>query len=123
MPPGDTKADVEASLRRARGRLEAALRAGEDMRTEDLLAADPGLAADAGAAVELIYTEFMVREELGQAPAAADWLARFPAWRADLEEVFQVHEMLGPARTDEAGTVPTGQAGARHAPRRVGGYE
>lgn len=123
MPPSDMPPDGEVRLRRACGRLEAALRAGEDLRSEDLLKDDPVLAADPEAAVELIYTEFVVRERLSQAPAIADWMARFPAWRSELEEVFQVHEMLDTAELLQATTSPPGRPGPRHAPRKVGAYE
>lgn len=85
---------VEGQLRRARAALEDGLRAGGDGRAEDLLAAYPAVAADAEAALELVYTEFAVREELGQTPDPADWYARFPQWRADLEQVFEVHREL-----------------------------
>src|SRR6476660_4980031 len=78
-------------LRQARSQLERAVRAGEAARAEDLLAAFPDLADDTEAVLELAYTEFVVREELGQSPSTADWLARFPRWRVDLEQLFEVH--------------------------------
>jgi WD40 repeat protein/tRNA A-37 threonylcarbamoyl transferase component Bud32/Flp pilus assembly protein TadD len=82
---------VKAQLARACAELERRLRSGEESRAEELLAAFPDLAAHTNAALELIYTEFIVRQDLGQRPVADDWLARFPQWRAELEQVFQVH--------------------------------
>ncbi|QEL16254.1 protein kinase domain-containing protein [Limnoglobus roseus] len=85
---------LELQLRSALSELEAGLRGGTGVRSEDLLAARPELAADGETAIELVYTEFVVRQELGQAPRPADWFARFPHWQAHLEQMFQVHDVL-----------------------------
>src|SRR5579883_557129 len=85
---------VEGQLRRARAALEQDLQEATGRRAEDVLAEYPAVAADSEAALELIYTEFVVREQLGQAPAPAEWYGRFPQWRADLEELFVVHREL-----------------------------
>src|SRR5579859_5865672 len=61
--------------------------AGEDCRAEDFIGTLPATESGADAAVELIYTEFVVREELGQHPAVEAWLARFPEWRDRLERM------------------------------------
>jgi len=62
--------------------------AGEDCRAEEFF---PAVARtdSADAALELIYTEFVVREEMGQQPSPAEWLARFPQWRDRLERMLQ----------------------------------
>ncbi len=85
---------VESQLRRARTDLEEGLRAFVDKRTETLLDAYPALAADQEAALELVYTEFVLREQLGQNPDPDDWYRRFPHWKADLEQMFEVHREL-----------------------------
>jgi serine/threonine protein kinase/WD40 repeat protein len=90
----------ERQLRRARAELEDGLRRGNNLRAEDLLAAYPTLAGDNEAALELVYLEFAVREGLGQAPTPAQWYERFPQWRADLEQMFQVHDELRLAVSD-----------------------
>src|SRR4051812_46655996 len=84
--------DAESQLRRARAELETDLRAGHDRRAETLIAAYPAVAADTEAALELVYTEFVVRQDLGQNPDPSSWLDRFPQWRADLEQMFQGHD-------------------------------
>jgi hypothetical protein len=94
MPSSGPTDDLSRLLRQVCTDLERRVRAGEPCRAEDILAAFPTLAADADAALELIYTEFVVREQLGQHPSAAEWYARFPRWRDQLEEVFQVHEAM-----------------------------
>jgi hypothetical protein len=83
---------LEKQLRQALGELERRLRAGEDCRAESLFQAYPALADQTASAVDLIYTEFAVREELGAAPAAQDYVERFPQWRQELEKQFLVHE-------------------------------
>ena len=92
VEPVDT--GVEQQLRAACARLDRQLRAGGDERSERLLAEAPALAEQTDAALELIYTEYVIREELGQQPRRADFLARFPQWRTGLEEQFRVHELL-----------------------------
>src|SRR5947209_12796447 len=85
---------AESQLRRARAELESDLRAGHDRRAETLIAAYPAVAADTEAALELVYTEFVVRQQLGQNPDPSSWLDRFPQWRSDLEQMFEVHDEL-----------------------------
>jgi WD40 repeat protein/serine/threonine protein kinase len=81
----------------ASAELQRLLRAGAPCRVEDLLAAYPAVAADANSALELIYTEFVVRDQLGQQPQTTDWLARFPQWRDDLAQLFEVHTAVAGA--------------------------
>jgi serine/threonine protein kinase/WD40 repeat protein len=85
---------VEAQLRRARAALEAAVRSSSDRRAEDVLAEYPAVAGDPEAALELVYTEFVLLEQLGRAPSPDDWYRRFPQWRTDLEQMFEVHTAL-----------------------------
>jgi serine/threonine protein kinase len=99
-------------LREACAELDRCLRAGSGLRAEDLLAAYPAVASDANAALELIYTEFVVREQLGQQPSQAEWLVRFPQWREDLYQLFQVHQAAFASQAnDEAGRVTTCHSG------------
>src|SRR5262245_9576377 len=90
----DTSATLvnEEQLREACAELDRRLRAHEPASVEDMLARLPGLSADS--IVELIYTEFVVREELGRQLAPAEWFARFPQWRDRLERLMHVHQAL-----------------------------
>jgi serine/threonine protein kinase/WD40 repeat protein len=90
----------ETLLRQACAELEWRLRGGKPCTAEELLAAFPDLAAQTDSALELVYTEFVLREHLGQRPDPADWLARFPQWRHDLEQLFQVHQVVGQSSSD-----------------------
>jgi tRNA A-37 threonylcarbamoyl transferase component Bud32 len=110
--------------------LERRLRAGQPCAAEDLFAAFPALATEAEAALEVIFTEFVVREHLGQRPDPADWFARFPQWQRDLEQLFQVHRAVGPSQAarshDTLRTLDPGDALRTESGgvgRRFGNYE
>jgi serine/threonine protein kinase len=68
--------------------------AGDGVPAEDYLARYPALAAEAALALELVYGEFLVREQLGQAPTAEDYLRRFPRYADRLQEQLQLHSAL-----------------------------
>ena len=67
----DASADAlrEAQLRQACRELERRLRAGEGGGAEELLAANPAVAEHPESALELVYTEFLLRSELGPVPS------------------------------------------------------
>ena len=98
--------------------MDRRLRAGDDCRAEAVIAASPGLAADTESTLELVYTEFAVRDELGLNPEPEDWYTRFPALRAELQALFDVHRSL----CDGVEQSPTAADATR--PRKlVGEYE
>jgi serine/threonine-protein kinase len=80
-------------LDQACAELRRRLTAGESCRAEDFLTVLPHLAADARQAVRLICTEWRTRKDLGQQPDLAEFLARFPPWRDDLE--LQLRQEVG----------------------------
>ena len=83
--------DLERQLRQACEALEQRVRAGQDYHTEECLAANPELATDVDAILELAYFEYVLREELGQAPSAEDWYHRFPEQQSALEKILKIH--------------------------------
>lgn len=87
-------AGIELRLRQACAELDKGLRAGRDSRAEEFFASAPELETQADAAIELIYTEFVTRQELGQQPQPADFCHRFPRWKTILEEQFQIHALM-----------------------------
>jgi WD40 repeat protein/serine/threonine protein kinase len=106
---------VEQQLRQACLELGKLLRAGDGARAEDFFAKNPALAGQPESALELIYSEFVAREELGQRPTPQEYFARFPQWENDLRVQFEIHGLLtgnpvgAPKPTDAAGngkTVP-----------------
>jgi serine/threonine protein kinase len=89
LVPADTDRDcLEARLRGARGQLERRIHAGQDCFAEEYFAADPELAADKDAAVELICAEYWARQEVGRPLAPENYYERFPHWRNELEVLF-----------------------------------
>jgi serine/threonine protein kinase/Tfp pilus assembly protein PilF len=86
-----TEQERERQLREACDALERRIRAGESYRTEDCLATHPELAADSDASLELLYFEYVLREELGEAPRAEDWYLRFPEHQVSFEKILRIH--------------------------------
>jgi len=126
--PSITAPRTSTALRESCADLIRRLRQGESPRAEQYLAQFPYLAADAEAAVELIYTEFATREELGSPASAAEFYARFPERRAALQRQFDIHRLLGeglPIDADDDATASPSVAdvSAADMPRRLGAYE
>src|SRR5262249_46198137 len=83
----------QRQLQQACAELERRVRPGEPCCPEDLPAAQPALTAFPEDALELIYTEFVVRRQLGQRPSPAAWCARFPLWQEDLRQLFEIDQI------------------------------
>jgi serine/threonine protein kinase len=94
MIPDSGVGDVFKPLSDACEQLIERLWAGNDCRAEDFLPPGPIPEAQADAALELIYTEFVVREELGRRPAPAEYFARFPHLRDRFERMLQFGALL-----------------------------
>src|SRR5262249_6670160 len=106
MPPDNANGAVQEELLRERCvELARKLRAGDNCKAEDFLPNTPLAPSDEDASLELIYTEFVVREELGQQPKPADWLARFPHLRDRLERLFPIGALLNEEALMEAPTI------------------
>lgn len=111
-------AGVSGLLREACADLVRRLRNGESAAAEQYFTTFPALADDPDAAVELIYSEFALLDELGRAPDEATFLTRFPRWQAKLRRQFDIHRLLNGATEDEAQPT-TGSAGAATGPART----
>jgi serine/threonine-protein kinase len=91
---------------------------GERVAAEVYLGEYPQLRADQEAALELVYGEFLLREECGEAPALEEYLQRFPQHGARLREQVELHQALaagsslGPDATAPALAEPSGPAPA-----------
>jgi serine/threonine protein kinase len=83
--------------------------------SEDIFEACPELCGQPEAALEVIYTEYVVRTELGLAPCRSDFYGRFPPWREHLERQFALHDAL----QDALPHAPAG--GLRRSPSLVAG--
>jgi hypothetical protein len=63
---------------------------------EGYLQALPWLRKDAEMLVDLIYSEVLLREKLGETPSLEEYLDRFPQHAEALSRQFAVHRMLAP---------------------------
>jgi hypothetical protein len=108
--------------------------AGERIPAEDYLRRYPILQTDPGWALELVYGEFLLREQLGEAPTQEEYLQRFPHYAAPLQQQWQLHRGLegGVSRFDPGSATlestliqhPAAPPGPAPAPRpSVPGYE
>jgi hypothetical protein len=69
-------------------------RKGERILAETYFEKHPDLAADPACAVELLYHEVLLREELGETPEVEEYLKRFPQWIPQLGPLFEVHRAV-----------------------------
>lgn len=74
---------------------------GVSLATESLLEKFPQLASDRESVLELIYLEWIVRQERGEACSFEDYSARFPEYRADLGKLLEVDDALRDAMGEE----------------------
>src|SRR5262249_44032240 len=100
-PESVTASDL--AVRRACDELSRRLRSGLACEAEDFLAADPAIGTDPDAVLELLYTEFIVREQLGEQPRPQEWLDRFPQWRTELTQLFEVHTLVEQEQASQTG--------------------
>jgi tetratricopeptide (TPR) repeat protein len=69
-------------------------RSGRRLPAEMYLQQYPSVQADSELALDLIWTEFLLGEELGLSPALDDYLRRFPQHAPQLREQFEIHGMM-----------------------------
>src|SRR5262245_47936255 len=106
--PATTPTTPRGRLDQACEELERRLRAGGPGGAAEVLGEFPDLAGDRNAVLELVYTEFVIREERGERPTPEEWYARFPRWEADLRELFQVNAHVRATGGTTASTLPHG---------------
>ncbi|MBA4018551.1 MAG: hypothetical protein C0483_15405 [Pirellula sp.] len=109
--PSTSPPSNASTLREACADLLRRLARGEPARAESYFESFPALAADAEAAVELIYTEFAAREEAGEQPQAEAFLVRFPQWVGPLRRQLDIHRLLN-GDGEQATPKPAGLLGA-----------
>jgi WD40 repeat protein/predicted Ser/Thr protein kinase len=81
---------------------------GEPVLVEDYLGDFPSLTANESAVLDLLYGEFVLREELGQPAPVEEYLARFPSYAGELKLQLQLHQALDlPAPTATGADVRT----------------
>ena len=82
-------------------------------RPEDYFRRFAAVAANAELAVDVIYAEYLAREQAGQRPNLTEYQERFPAFAGVLSEQIQLHEALdalgGEPRTPPSGPTSIGE--------------
>jgi serine/threonine-protein kinase len=73
--------------------------AGQRLPAEEYLRRCPALSGDAGAALEVIYGEFLIRRDLGEPAEPQEYLDRFPQFAAGLREQFALFVALDTGAT------------------------
>ncbi len=87
---------LELRVRSACAELGNRLRAGDECQAEEYLELLPQSIGQTDLLLEIVYTEYAVREELGQVVSQEDWLKRFPAWSNEIQQMFEVHQQICP---------------------------
>src|SRR5262249_27302149 len=67
---------------------------GECILAEAYLASYPAVGADPERAVDLVYGEFLLREELGEKPTREEYAARFPRYAAQFRLQIELHRAM-----------------------------
>jgi serine/threonine protein kinase len=83
-------------------------RRGERVPAESYLEKCPALLQEPEKALELIYGEFLLRQELGDKPRLEEFTRRFPAFTARLEQQIQLHGLLGSSPEQPTGPAVAG---------------
>src|SRR5690242_17047041 len=104
VEPVHSAPHTSGALRESCAGLIRRLRRGEPARAEQYLVQFAYLANYEEAAVELIYTEYATREELGLRPSEDEFIERFPKRAAALRRQFDIHRLLSdaPAGSEKA---------------------
>ncbi len=79
---------------------------GERPPAEMYLQRYPALQAEAELALELVYGEYLLREQRGETPELADYVRRFPQYAARLQEQGELHRALAAESTRLLDTQP-----------------
>jgi serine/threonine-protein kinase len=70
-------------------------RLGQPLPVETYLETVPALREDQDGTLDLIFAEFLLREESGEQPAAAEYIGRFPQYAEELRLQLDLHHALG----------------------------
>jgi serine/threonine-protein kinase len=68
--------------------------AGQRVPVEDYLQAHPAVEADSEAALDLIFSEFLLREQRGERPDVVEYVKRFPRHAPALRDQAELHQAL-----------------------------
>jgi serine/threonine protein kinase len=105
VPPSALGDHSQQLLQRACAELRQRLLSGEECHAELFLNAHPELNSNLDHALELIYTEFITRLQLGQHPEVSEWLSRFPQWGEQLQRRLEGRPPSGDSVVPDPATV------------------
>ena len=71
---------------------------GKRVCAEEYLAQHPGIRAEPEYALDLVYSEFLLREEMGEQPALEEYAQRFPDHAEALRVQVELHRAMPPDR-------------------------
>ncbi|MBL8797790.1 MAG: hypothetical protein JNM56_28080, partial [Planctomycetia bacterium] len=80
---------------------------GEPIAAEDYLQRLPALRANREYAIDLIYSEYLLRAQRGEAPAADEYARRFPEFASELHLQVAVHDAVAAPTPDWPSTQPS----------------
>lgn len=89
--------DFDESIREIVADLKRQWQSGRRILLESYLPQHPEIAASEERLLDLIYHEVRLRELMGEAVSATDYLSRFPQLKDQIEPLFQVHCALASA--------------------------
>jgi eukaryotic-like serine/threonine-protein kinase len=92
IPDDSSQTSDEHLLRSAADQVRDDVLSGLSQPVERALRSHQSFGGQAEPAMDLIYAEFLAREETGQTPQAAEYVRRFPDWAERIERLFEVHE-------------------------------
>ena len=81
-------------------------RAGERIPAEVLLREHPDINSNHDVAVDIIYGEYLLREELGEHPNIDEFARRFPQFANTLRDQIAIHDAMRTLPTGDGGTNP-----------------
>lgn len=97
--------------------------AGEPIPAHAYLQGNPDLRADPEHACELIYAEYLLREESGESPILEEYLSDYPEYADRLRQQIEFHRALSPGATVAAGGEAGETATATVHPDFIGRYQ
>ncbi|MFO0809311.1 MAG: serine/threonine-protein kinase [Gemmataceae bacterium] len=112
VPSGRTVSSLgvgEEAARKVRADQRLCWQRGERVNVEDYLRWAPHLADDAEILLDIVYSEFLLREEFGERPDPDQFVQRFPQFETQLRRQFQLHDLL-----DDGTLLEEGAEGSAH---------
>lgn len=86
--------DPQSDRLAAAAHLERLVAGGQFQAVEEVLAEYPSIGTDSEQVLELIYLEYVLRCERGEAASLAEYLQRFPQRSSDVERLFEVDQAM-----------------------------